>query len=236
MKRPLVLSLLLLFALPIAGGNFVTTVSYAPSVYLSIPHFEDELPFRTSMSNTFIFEPFGYEAETWSVNASLKGAFVTPSLGDLYRAWGSLPRSVPFSYSLTPLRPVRQWRDSGQPYTAIEWAFLSFWAEAGSHDFETTNTELSAILPIMIDLRKEITALSIGLGLRWSFVLRRRLVMNNVIFLLLLLLALRAGSRPAASREGLYVFIGLITGTRRSRILLMNMALLPLKGTSTCPS
>lgn len=175
MKRPLVLSLLLLFALPIAGGNFVTTVAYVPSAYLSIPHFEDELPFRTSMSNTFIFEPFGYEAETWSVNASLKGAFVTPSLPwGSYRARGftSLGLGARFSYSLTERFAL--FGSGGiavNRYTAIEWAFLSFWAEAGLQYtiLETTNTELSAILPIMIDLRKEITALSIGLGLRWSF-------------------------------------------------------------------
>ncbi|HPX28292.1 MAG TPA: hypothetical protein PK909_01500 [Sphaerochaeta sp.] len=175
MKKPLVLSLLLLLTLPIAGGGFITTISYIPSTYLSIPHFEDELPFRTSMNNTFIFEPFGYETEHWSVGTSLKGAFVTPSLrwGN-YRARGfsSLGLGVRFSYDLDERFAL--FGSGGMAinrYTAIEWAFLSFWAEAGIEYtiLETPNTELSAILPITVDLRKEITALSIGLGLRWLF-------------------------------------------------------------------
>ncbi len=175
MKKGIALIVIFILTLPLIAGGMVSALSYTPSIYLSFPHFEDELPSRTSLSHTITLEAIGYQSDRWSVSTYLPVQIVSPSLAwGSYQARGfsSVGLGARFSYHLD--NDFILFGNGGitfNRYRAIEWAFLSFWVEAGLEYImlRTPNAALSAILPIAVDLRKEITGLEIGLGLRWTF-------------------------------------------------------------------
>ncbi len=175
MRKLGLLIIIALLALPIFSSGFLSTLAYAPSGYFAFSHYADELPMRTSMAHTVSVEPLGYQHGPISASTHLHYRAVTPSIPwGSYQARGftSIGVGARLAYHLTPRFAITA--EGGIQYNwynAIEWAFISFWAGTGIEYsiYQNPNSDLAIILPITVDLRKEVTGITIGLGARWSF-------------------------------------------------------------------
>ncbi|MDY0288855.1 MAG: hypothetical protein RBR15_08530 [Sphaerochaeta sp.] len=169
------LLLLLIFSTPLwARGKIICALDLSDSLYAAIPHFEDEIPFRSSNATSLALGFFGYEEEAFSVSLDFHALFVTPSIpfGNYQgRGFNSVGFRIRGSHQFN--RVVGLFTSiSGEVnyYRTIKEAFISYSVQLGPQ-FRVMQTEQHAIditIPVTIHLRKEITAPMLGVGLRYS--------------------------------------------------------------------
>ncbi|MGH0053740.1 MAG: hypothetical protein ACQ5SW_10165 [Sphaerochaetaceae bacterium] len=168
-----VLLFLVTASLPAAQQGQYFATSSALSSYLGIPHFEDEIPARSSLAFSTTISFLGFKAPNWETSLQAHFYSVTDSIpyGN-YRARGfnSLGLSIFASWSLNPKCAL--FLEGGTEvnfYKQIEEAFASFSIKVGPQFLltEQPSYQLYLIAPISVHLRKEITALQAGIGLRY---------------------------------------------------------------------
>lgn len=176
--RRTVLALLILILItsnPLqARGKFTYALDLSDSYYAAVPHFEDEIPLRTSNATSLALGFFGYEEEAFSVGLDFHMLFVTPSIpfGNYQgRGFNSLGFRVRGSYSINQIIALFASISSEvNYYRTIKEAFISYSLQLGPQ-FRVLETKIHAIditLPLTIHLRKEITAPMLGVGIRYS--------------------------------------------------------------------
>ena len=157
-----------------SSGKVVYALDLSDSYYPSIPHFEDEIPFRSSNATALAIGLLGYETETFSVSMDTHAMFVTPSIpfGNYQaRGFNSIGLRVRGSYTFNGVVGLFASISSEvNYYRTIKEAFLSYSLQVGPQ-FRVLQTELHAIditIPLTIHLRKEITAPMLGIGIRYT--------------------------------------------------------------------
>jgi hypothetical protein len=155
-------------------GKVTYALDLSDSYYAAIPHFEDEIPFRTSNATSLAVGLFGFETETFSVGLDLHTMFVTPSIpfGNYQgRGFNSVGFRVRGSYKLNGTFALfASLSSEANYYRTIKEAFISYSVQLGPQ-FRILKTEMHTIditLPFTIHLRKEITAPMLGVGLRYT--------------------------------------------------------------------
>lgn len=169
--------LLLLSLIPFSAfGEVAYSFDVSNSYYASIPHFEDELPFRSSDATSVALGLIGYEATPWGVSLDLSSLYVTDSLpfgNYIARGFCNIGLRIRGSYQFTPIFSL--FGSIGSEvnfYHKIEEAFASFSVQLGPQFRLPTSIRhhLNLTIPITVHLRKEITAPMIGIGLRYSYI------------------------------------------------------------------
>ena len=157
-----------------AFENQYYSLGISDTYYLGISHFEDEIPARSSNAVTVSVGFLGFKAQSWDIAAQVHLFFVSDSLPfGLYRARGfnSIGLSVHGAYAFSPFFSLSARVGSEVNfYRDIKEAFASFSLEVAPQFtlLERKEYRLAATLPVAIHLRKEITALQFGLGLRYE--------------------------------------------------------------------
>lgn len=155
-------------------GKIIYALDLSDSYYAAIPHFEDEIPFRSSNATSIAVGLFGYATENFSAGLDLHTMFVTPSIpfGNYQgRGFNSVGFRVRGSYQVN--RRVGLFTSISSEanyYRTIKEAFISYSFQLGPQ-FRILKTEMHTIditLPFTIHLRKEITAPMLGVGLRYT--------------------------------------------------------------------
>jgi len=143
------------------------------SYYLGIPHFEDEIPARSSMALTTTVGFLGYQGNNWETVLQAHIYSVSDSLpfGN-YRARGfnSLGLSILGSWSVSDRYSLFiQGGSEVNFYKQIEEVFASFSFKLGPQFLiaEGTDHQIFLTAPLSVHLRKEITALQAGIGVRY---------------------------------------------------------------------
>ena len=176
-----ILILILITSTPLlARGKLTYALDLSDSYYPSIPHFEDEIPFRSSNAMSLAVGLIGYEAETFSVGLDLHTMFVTPSIpfGNYQaRGFNSVGFRVRGSYKFNRTTGLfASISSEANYYRTIKEAFISYSLQIGPQ-FRVMQTEMHAIditIPLTIHLRKEITAPMLGVGIRYSLSLHKK--------------------------------------------------------------
>lgn len=175
-KRVLALLLVLLLFPPLfARGGYTYALGIYNSYYMSIPHFEDELPFRSSYAYGFSASPLGFTLGEGTASVDVKIMHVSDSIvfgNYIARGFWELGMALRLSYQLNPKFGI--FLDGGTEinfYDKIEEAFASFTIGAGPQFTLAENPyyHLDLTLPVTVHLRKEITAPTIGIGLRYTY-------------------------------------------------------------------
>lgn len=169
------LLLLLIFSTPLwARGKIIYALDLSDSYYAGIPHFADEIPFRSSNATSISVGLIGYETEVFSVGLDLHTMFVTPSIpfGNYQaRGFNSVGLRIRGSYQFNRIVGLFSSISSeANYYRTIKEAFISYSLQAGPQ-FRVMQTEMHAIditIPFTIHLRKEITAPMLGVGIRYT--------------------------------------------------------------------
>lgn len=169
------LLLLLIFSTPLwARGKIIYALDISDSLYAAIPHFEDEIPFRTSNATSLAIGLFGYETEAFSLSLDVHSMFVTPSIpfGNYQgRGFSSIGFRIRGSYTINEtLSLFTSFSSEANYYRTIKEAFISYSVQLGPQ-FRIVQTEMHAIditIPFTIHLRKEITAPMLGVGIRYT--------------------------------------------------------------------
>lgn len=176
MKRRYVVLLLLLLSCSsflIAAEGQYYSLAISDSYYLGISHFEDEIPARSSNAFNVTVGFLGYRAKTWDLATQVHLLFVSDSLPfGLYRARGfnSIGLSLQGSYAFSPFFSLSaQVGSEVNFYNMIKEAFASFSFSIAPQFtlLERKEYLIYATIPVSVHLRKEITALQAGLGLRY---------------------------------------------------------------------
>ncbi len=173
MKRTLLLVLLLILpALLYSAVYHSVTVTAFP--YFAIPHFEDAIPIRTASGAALSVGLFGLTTDPVDFSVEMHYRGIVPSIPHGHyrmRGFHSLGATLRFS---TPLNDsLTLFGATGteiHTYFEIKESFASFSAEVGLALLleERPQSRLEATFPIAVHLRKEITALSVGVGLRYQ--------------------------------------------------------------------
>ena len=177
MKRYYITLVILFFA--VASSLSASEAQYysltiSDSYYLGISHFEDEIPARSSNAVNVSVGFLGYRAQKWDIASQVHLFFVSDSLPfGLYQARGfnSIGLSIHGSYSFSPRFSLAAGLGTEVNfYNKIKEAFASFsFSLSGQFTIlEYGSYRLLAVVPVSIHLRKEITALQVGLGLRYE--------------------------------------------------------------------
>lgn len=168
--------LLILTVFPLAAATGFTYATEASgSYYASIPHFEDELPFRSSGASGVLASPIGYSFPPLSISLNLFAYHVSDSLYyGSYIARGFWDFGISLRFSREIGRRTGVFFGGGTSfsvYDRIEEGFVSFSLFGGPYlvlaDWKKTRLDLT--FPVSVHLRKEITALTVGIGLRLGF-------------------------------------------------------------------
>ena len=168
--------LLLLSIFPVSAfGGLAYSLDVSNSYYPSIPHFEDELPFRSSNATAIALGLLGYETKLWGVALDISSLYVTDSLSFgnyIARGFFNVGLRIRGRYQFTPTFSL--FGSIGSEvnfYHEIEEAFASFSVQLGPQFtiLARANHRLYLTIPITIHLRKEITAPMLGIGLRYSY-------------------------------------------------------------------
>ena len=157
-----------------SSGKVIYALDLSDSYYPAIPHFDDELPFRSSNATTIAVGLIGYETESFSASLDMHTMFVTPSIpfGN-YQARGfnsvgfRLRGSYQFNRTVGLFTSISS---EANYYRTIKEAFVSYSLQVGPQ-FRVLQTEMHALditIPVTIHLRKEITAPMLGVGLRYT--------------------------------------------------------------------
>nr|WP_319472356.1 hypothetical protein [uncultured Sphaerochaeta sp.] len=174
-KRLYLILLLILVSVSLSatsGGQYYAASS-SLSYYLGIPHFVDEIPARSSLALSTTIGFLGYQGDNWET--ALQGHFYSVSdslpFGN-YRARGfnSLGLSVFASWSSSDsLSLFIQGGTEVNFYKQIEEVFASFSFKLGPQllIIDDPTYQMHLIAPLSIHLRKEITALQAGIGIRY---------------------------------------------------------------------
>ncbi|MDT4763307.1 hypothetical protein [Sphaerochaeta sp. PS] len=157
-----------------AHGKINYALDVSDSYYAAIPHFADEIPFRSSNATSISIGAIGYFEPSFSASLDLTALFVTPSIpfGNYQgRGFNSVGFRLRGSYQFNPV--VGIFASIGNEvnyYRTIKEAFISFSIQAGPQFrlLDTGMHTLDLTIPITIHLRKEITAPMIGVGMRYS--------------------------------------------------------------------
>jgi hypothetical protein len=178
MKRKKTLALLtILFLLSplFAKAGYTMALGSSTSYYMSIPHFEDELPFRSSYAYGFTLSPLGFSLEHFDASIDLKYRKVSDSIvyGN-YIARGFTGWGIGLRLSFGAQDRLGFFLSGGTEiniYDDIEECFASFSFEAGPQItlLQTKGSVLDLTFPLGIQLRKEITAPTLGVGIRYTF-------------------------------------------------------------------
>ena len=178
MRRTAIVMTIVLFTLFPAfsqsQGQFYS-VSLTPSLYLSIPHFEDELPARTSAGFAASFDVLGYQTNRASASLGVQLGTVTPSIPfGSYRARGftTIGLQMKGGWNITPVFSLSsQIGTEINIYKHIEEVFASFSFQIGPQFLFMENDEYQFFftLPVSLHLRKEITAIQVGVGVRYQY-------------------------------------------------------------------
>jgi len=157
-----------------SSGKIVYALDLSDSYYATIPHFEDEIPFRSSNALAIAIGLIGIETEVFSVSLDLHTMFVTPSIpfGNYQaRGFNSIGLRVRGSYSFNrKFGLFASISSEANYYRTIKEAFVSYSLQVGPQ-FRVLQTEMHALditIPLTIHLRKEITAPMLGVGLRYT--------------------------------------------------------------------
>lgn len=171
----MIIALLTLFpAFSASQGQFYS-VSLTPSLYFSIPHFEDELPARTSAGFAASFDLLGYQSEHLAGSIGVQLGTVTPSIPfGSYRARGftTIGLQMKGDWNITPVFSLSsQIGTEINIYKHIEEVFTSFSFQVGPQFMfmENGDYQLFLTLPLLLHLRKEITAIQLGVGFRYQY-------------------------------------------------------------------
>ena len=157
-----------------SSGKVIYSLDISDSYYATIPHFEDEIPFRTSNATSVAIGLLGFETLGFSASLDVHSMFVTPSIpfGNYQaRGFNSVGLRVRASYQFN--RTVGLFTSIGGEvnyYKTIKEAFVSYSVQLGPQ-FRILDTEKHAIditIPVTIHLRKEITAPMLGVGIRYT--------------------------------------------------------------------
>ncbi|NBK21249.1 MAG: hypothetical protein EOM68_04405 [Spirochaetia bacterium] len=169
------LALLLITANPLwASGKIIYALDLSDSYYAAIPHFEDEIPLRSSNALAIAIGLIGIETAVFSASLDIHTMFVTPSIpfGN-YQARGfntvgfRLRGSHRFNNSIGLFASISS---EANYYRTIKEAFVSYSVQVGPL-FRVLQTEMHALditVPVTIHLRKEITAPMLGVGIRYT--------------------------------------------------------------------
>lgn len=178
--RRTVLVLLALFLFTVnplwSSGKFIYALDLSDSYYPAIPHFADEIPWRSSNTTSLAFGLIGYETEVFSASLDLHTMFVTPSIpfGN-YQARGfySVGFRLRGSYQLNgTVALFSSISSEANYYRTIKEAFISYSLQVGPQ-FRVLDTQMHTIditIPITMHLRKEITAPMLGVGIRYTLI------------------------------------------------------------------
>ncbi len=148
--------------------------SIVPSPYFGISHFSDEIPVRTSFSLTSSLGLVGYSTKNISISLETHAFWVSDSLPfGFYRARGftSVGLNLRTSFAVNPkLWLFTQMGTEINFYHSIEEVFASFSLQVGSELLLASDDShtLSLLFPFSIHIRKEITALQLGVGFRYQ--------------------------------------------------------------------
>lgn len=157
-----------------ARAKVIYALDLSDSYYAAIPHFEDEIPFRSSNALAIGIGLIGMETDDFSASLDVHTLFVTPSIpfGNYQaRGFNSVGFRVRGSYTFN--RIVALFASiSGEAnyYRTIKEAFISYSVQVGPQ-FRVLQTDMHALditVPVTIHLRKEITAPMLGVGIRYT--------------------------------------------------------------------
>lgn len=177
--RYLLITILLTLGItfPLLGaveGQFYSA-TLSDSYYLSIPHFQDEIPARSSNALAIDLGLFGFSGSRWDATFGVTTLFVTDSItfGN-YRARGfnSVGINLSGTYFLTDSFGILLGGGTEfNTYHDIEEVFASFSIKTSPvfRILDKPTYKLDILAPLTIHLRKEITGLLFGIGLRYSF-------------------------------------------------------------------
>ena len=157
-----------------SSGKVIYALDISDSYYPAIPHFDDEIPLRSSNATSIAVGLIGYETEAFSVALDLHTMFVTPSIpfGNYQaRGFNSVGFRVRGTYQFNDIAGLfGSISSEANYYRTIKEAFISYSLQIGPQ-FRVLDTEMHAIditIPVTLHLRKEITAPMLGVGLRYS--------------------------------------------------------------------
>ena len=186
MRRTLLIFLVLLLITANSlwsSGKVVYALDLSDSYYAAIPHFDDELPFRSSNATSLSVGLFGYETEAFSASLDVHTLFITPSIpfGNYQgRGFNSIGFRIRGSYKFNKsVGLFASISSEANYYRTIKEAFVSYSLQLGPQ-FRVLQTEIHAIditIPVTIHLRKEITAPMLGVGIRYTLAPHKKQVM-----------------------------------------------------------
>jgi hypothetical protein len=170
---PILLLIFVATSLPAASGGQYYAASSSLSYYLGIPHFEDEIPARSSMAVSTTIGFLGYQGSNWETVLQAHIYSVSDSLpfGN-YRARGFNSLGLSILASWSPSERFSLFVQGGTEvnfYKQIEEVFASFSFKLGPQFLiaEEPTYQMYLIAPVSVHLRKEITALQAGIGVRY---------------------------------------------------------------------
>ncbi len=146
------------------------------SYYMSIPHFADELPFRSSYAYGFSGSPIGFSFEKGTVSADVQFLHVSDSIlfgNYIARGFWNIGVKLRGTYQFNDIAGLFLGLGTEMNYYSdISEGFASFSLQAGPQFtlYKNKNNRIDLLLPLSIHLRKEITAPMIGVGIRYSYI------------------------------------------------------------------
>jgi hypothetical protein len=164
---------LVLFRSPLfAGTGFTYAFGISNSYYASVPHFEDDLPFRSSYAGGVLASPLGFRSDNISVSLDLSARHVSDSIlfgSYIARGFWDFGAAIRFSRELGQRFGIfLGGGTSFAIYDKIEEGFVSFSVFAGPSVVlkNVGSTKVALTFPVSVHLRKEITGVTAGVGLR----------------------------------------------------------------------
>lgn len=178
MKRLITALFILVFSpIPLSANvkGFYQAVSISISPYFGISHFEDEVPARTSIAESASLGLLGYQSKAWTTSLELQAQSVSQSLPYgtwRSRAFTSYGIALHGGYAFTHLFTLfGQVGTQINHYSLVDSAFASFSVQVGAQ-FQLAASraqQLFITVPLSVHLRKEITAIQLGVGVRYHF-------------------------------------------------------------------
>lgn len=175
MKRVACIIALLCVLSPLAAHEgYYYTLSLSIFPYLSIPHYADDIPMRTAGGGEVSIGALGFRTGHYDLSLELRYRGTTASIPHgFYRARGfdSLGSDLRFAYQLK--EQFALFATVGTEinfYRRVDNAFASFSTAIGAEFLLVQNPShrLSLTVPLTLHLRKEITAIQTGVGLRYQ--------------------------------------------------------------------
>ncbi len=177
MKRVACILALLCMLTPLAANSegYYYTLSLPLFPYLSIPHYQDDIPMRTAAGGEVSIGALGYRKSRYDLSLELRYRGTTASISHgFYRARGfdSVGVDLRFAYQLKEqLALFTALGTEVNYYRNVDSVFASFSAALGAEFLLSYNPSyrLSLTIPLTIHLRKEITAIQTAVGLRYQY-------------------------------------------------------------------